>query len=375
MQSTSQLSPAPSPDLLNRFVEYAQDTFIPALGEYYNATTHVGTVSIMPDEMMPEHVGAFYITAKPDGQLLRALVGGEVMPITAMYIAMSTAVTVAAVLEGRSKQLPPQIREQVLKQFKMELKFVVHEATHAVGADDVDAFQREGMLTQRAGLGSFHEAVTELSTQHNLNDIIRAAKLDKADPMLLQVDTPDTGSYVGMVDAAEVLVKGLTAMIPGASYDTELRSLVAQGSGYTGLTGLVGRALSARGVTDPQAVRAATRAVAGTLRQLDGLYKKTLSSFDEHTPRSSVRFAMDQLREQGAQVGRELVQDIESGALGRRGPSVAGRVPGRGPVVVRPGGGRSMSDLEDLISQIFGGREVRPVSDRDAVRGFIVLGD
>jgi hypothetical protein len=357
-------APAPSRDLINRFVEYARTTFVPALDAFYEAgSAHVGSFSVMPDEMMPANVGAFYITAKPQSPLLEALTGGAVTPITAMYVTMSTAISVASVLEGRSQLLPDPIRRDVLTQFKTQLKFVVHEATHSIGADDLDEFHAESERTARAGLTPWKEALTELATQKNLDAIIRAARLDRSDPWLLSVKPQDTGSYVGMVDAADVFIRGMAALIPGADPAKELNALVGAGCGRTGLENLVRRAAEARGVTDDRLVGAGVGMVARNLAQLDSQYKRTLARLD-NVDRHTAAAAMEQLRRQGSATGVQMVEQFQR-ALGE--PRSAAR-----PTMVssRPS---ALDDLRRTLERAFGGGPERDLQRGDDLRGFGVL--
>jgi hypothetical protein len=277
---------------------------------------------------MPSHVGAFFITENPDGALLRSLAGGDVTPITAMYVTMSTAITVAAALEGRSQQLPAVVRRDVLSEFKTQLKFVVHEATHAIGPPDIEEFEREVEQTARSGLTPWKEAITELATQRNLNAIIQAAKLDRSDPMLLDVADRDTGSYVGMVEAADVIVQGLSAMIPGADAATELRAIVAKGSGRRALDDLVGRAMSARGRVQPGLVASVRNAIGGCESALDEEYSETLAKLDIASP-ERVEPILNRLREHGAASGKRVLGDIER-RLAAKGPAVLRAATGAG---------------------------------------------
>jgi hypothetical protein len=369
MESTTWASPAPTEDLLKQFRTYAEETFIPGLDGFYGkGTAHVGTVSMDGDEMMPAHVGAYYGVAKPSGPIVDALVGGELAPITSLNVRMSTAIALGLYIHGRSQTLREPYRTEVLSQFKTELMFLFHEATHSVGPADLGEFQREFMRTEQAGLGMWKEAVTQLSTETNLNDIIRAVKLDQYDPDLLKVAPRDTGSYVGMVEAAQELIKGMASSL-GTDAGAELKGQVEKGAGLAGVQDLLGRFLAAHGNHDPGVARAATRQIAMTFTRLASTYKKTLSTLDRSS-QSEADYAMEQLRDYGTQVGRELFQDIEGAAMGRLTRSRTS-VPARG-AVASP---RSMDDLEELIRRAFGGREVRPVSSGDELRGFIVLGD
>jgi hypothetical protein len=312
MDTTAAPASPATADLVSRFVAYAQNTFVPALASFYSGgAAHVGTVSVVPDDIMPANVGAFFITASPDGTLLEALTGGEVTPITAMYVTMDTAITVAAALEGSSRSLPDDLRREVLTDFKTQLKFVVHEATHSIGPNDINAFEAEVERTARGGLGPWKEAVTELSTQRNLNALIGASGLDQCDPWLLDVESRDTGSYVGMVEAAEAVIDGLTAMIPGADPDVELRSLVSAGCGRTGLEQLLGRALEARGRKNPELVNRARMAIAESLRALDRQYKRTLSALDGADD-VTVSTVMSRLSREGRREGGHILDRVEA---------------------------------------------------------------
>ncbi len=361
MESTQQSAQAPSPDLLNAFVEYAQSTFIPALSAFYKGgAAHVGTVCPMPDDMMPNHVGAFYITARPQSPMLTKLLGGASTPITAMYVTMQTAITVAAVLEGRTKFLAPQERAAVLKGFKTQLKFVVHEATHAVGDKNLDTFEDEAERTARSRMNAWKESVTELSTQLFLNDIIKQAGLDACDPEVLNVEPSDTGSYVGTVDATAEFVRGLSNMIPGTTFETELKTLVEKGCGRTALEQLIGRALEANGVNDPRLVTRLSTSVASSMEQLESTYKQTLSRLDR-SHMVEARDAMAQLRSRGRLLGKELVQSVDEAIMNPHGPA---------PRTADPRQTLSLQDLRDLFEGKYGGLPERPLRPGQAAQGY-----
>ena len=296
---------ASTQDLVEQFVSWTKNEFGPALGDFYApGSAHVGTVAPLPRDMMPSHVGAFYLSTKPDSPLIKILEGDDdITPVTAMSVSLETAIMVAAFRKGRSRNLTRRTRLQFLREFKMELKFVVHEGTHAVGPKDIDEFQREVEATGRAGLTSWKEAITELSTQVNFNKIIEKTGLAEGDPWLLEVDELDSGSYVGMVEAAAVLVRGLSNTIPGADFGSELNALVAAGCGKTGLDNLLRQAFAAHGVHDERLVQSAERMVATSLTELQRAYLATLSR-SEHLGRGGVTAAMDQLRARGANRGQ-----------------------------------------------------------------------
>ncbi len=361
MEQSQQHAQTPSPDLLKAFVEYAQSTFIPALSAFYKGgAAHVGTVCPMPDEMMPNHVGAFYITARPESPLLAKLLGGATTPITAMYVTMQTAITVAAVLEGRTKFLSPQERAAVLKGFKTQLKFVVHEATHAVGDKNLDRFEDEAERTARYHMNAWKESVTELSTQVFLNDIIKQAGLDACDPEVLNVEPSDTGSYVGTVDATAEFVRGLSSMIPGTNFETELKTLVEKGCGRAALEQLIGRALAANGVQDPRVVTRLAGTVASSMEQLDSTYKQTLSRLDrDHM--MEARAAMAQLRSRGRLLGKQLVQTVDETIMNPQGPASRAADPRQT---------LSVQDLRDLFEGRYGSLPERPLRPGQAAQGY-----
>lgn len=342
MNEEGSFHPAQSRDLLTYFVEFAQKTFIPSLEKVYRGgETHVGSLSVIPDDMMPEHVGAFYMTAQPDGQLLRTLAGGPVAPITGMYIGMSTAITVAAVMQGHTQQLPTAMRLKVIEEFKTQLQIVIHESIHSVGPSDIAAFQREGELTARSGLNPWKEAVTQLATQEDMDTILAAAGLTQAEPMMAQVKARDIGSYVGMVEGAQVIIAGLTAMVPGANFSDNLHQIVAQGCGRTALSNLVRSALAANGVTDPKVTSDLVMKTAATLNKLNRSYKQVLSDLDtqassKQITRDIVDAAMADLRTKGAQAGHAIVDEVEAVIQG--GPSAERplRHMGTGPSSQRP---------------------------------------
>lgn len=361
MEASQQSAQAPSPDLLNAFVSYAQSTFIPALSAFYKGgAAHVGTVCPMPDDMMPNHVGAFYITARPQSPMLEKLLGGASTPITAMYVTMQTAITVAAVLEGRTRYLSPQERAAVLKGFKTQLKFVVHEATHAVGDKNLDTFENEAELTARSRMSAWKESVTELSTQTFLNDIIKQAGIDSCDPEILNVEPSDTGSYVGTVDATAEFVRGLSNMIPGTTYETELRTLVEKGCGRTALEQLIGRALEANGVQDPRLVTQLSSTVGSSMEQLESTYKQTLVRLDR-SHMAEARDAMAQLRSRGHLLGKQLVQAVDDAIMNPHSASSRS---------AEPHHTFSIQDLRDLFEGRYGSLPERPLRPGQAAQGY-----
>ena len=268
-------------DLQERFTDYAKSTLIPALNKVYtNAKTHVGSVSVMPPGAFQGGVKAMFAVFQPGGSedggpgVLEALAGGKIAPITSMYLGAETAITLGAFIQGRSRELPMNIRRELLSELKTELVFVLHESIHSVGPKNMDDFLEESAATHKYGLGPWTEAVTEVATEHDINDILKAAGVDKFDPMILEVEPEHIeGVYSGMVDFARDVLKGLSKMIPGTTYDAELRKLVESGRGPTGLDDIVTRALAARGITDQRSIDTVEQSIADNLNKLSDAFK------------------------------------------------------------------------------------------------------
>lgn len=294
-------------DPVRRFVDYADANFETGISGFYApGTSHIGTIAPLPAEMMPQHVGAFYFSTKGKSPDIEFLEGGDVTVSTEMSVTAEAAHLIGSFLKGRSVDYPVDRRRAFLRDFKTQLKIVLHECTHSVGDADLNVFQQEVEDTVRSGLISWKEAITEASTQENLNALIQSIGLDKIDPMLLEVEPRDTGSYVGMVDAAKVFVRGLS-QATGVEYKEELRMLVAKGCGKAALEDILTRAFAAKGVHDPEAVTAAGTMVARTLTNLQNVYMRSLA-YSDRLGRDGANQVMAQLSARGEQVGAEMIE-------------------------------------------------------------------
>lgn len=339
--ATASAPVAPGSDLARQFVDWAQRKFLPAIPGVFQMGPHpVGTVNVVPDGFMPEHVGAYYTAMLPEGELLEELVGGPIEPVTGINVRSSTAITIAAFLQGRTRQLPNRIRFEALARIKAELQVLVHESIHSLKVADAADMHRDAAFQKLPGADIVGEAFTEAATRAHFDDVLRASGLANADPDILHIQAADMGVYPGIIEAMEAMLRGIVGPM-GSTYEAETKKVIQDGCGVPALMNLVDRYITATGGRSearPVIVRDVLMAFAGLHQDMVQAFQRT----DQMTPERAARM-VETVRDNGVETGERLATMMSVRARG-----------------LTPGGPVRRSIVEPTLVILPGDRTPRP---------------
>ena len=273
------------------------NSLVDAAAQTVGATSHVQRVELVGPDDLPEHVAAQY----------SPLNGGRIM------WQEESAAILDAFLSGRYRQgTSPQEQLFFLSQVRGEMQVLFHEVLHSIGVADELQFLAGFMRDSRSpGLRAALEGSNELIAQAFLPTMIERLGLDRVDPRIAKVPTPDMGAYPGQV-AAMYQIYSAAAEVTGTTITEQLIDAARLESGGAAMLQLVQRCLATRGMDrDPEAVTTVGRQI---LNELGACQQEFFATLEEggrpgapRPTRASIARDLRVLRQQGTAHGRRAV--------------------------------------------------------------------
>jgi len=231
----------PQADPAREFVDFMRHRLLPAVAEAFGRPTPTPFISIIPDALMPESLGAEYSEVLFSTPVIERLYG-EPPICRSINIRLTTAVEIASFLRGGSLLLEPEERARVLGYFRAQLSVLVHEAIHSLWPNSASTVRQHEAELSVPGTRALYEGFTEAATREHLDDILLHCGAASVDANLLTCEAIDYEIYPGILEATQTLVDGVSRMAGGTAAE-QYRLIVADRCGAEALSGLVARGL------------------------------------------------------------------------------------------------------------------------------------
>ncbi len=281
-------------DTLQRFALSVFD----AVSQVFASTPHIEGIRVLSDEQMATEVGAHA------GAAYSAESGGVLLWRD------SSRKVFAGFLTGQYLDLPEAYQIRVLREVKIELLMLVHEAIHAQGPANREEFEHDyinGILDE--GIRAFKEGITEAAAEATVNEVIQKLGLDKYDKRLLDLPTPDIGAYPGQTIAMVQVIAGVARDQHRSGRD-ELNDIVRDGCGNVALDRMIRRYVSSSGGTpDVPIIAVIQRAARSMLAECAAEFSEVLEAGDVYGARQMAY--LDQVtRDRAAQRGNAILKGL-----------------------------------------------------------------